>query len=469
MKILIVEDEPEILELLVDVVDSALSEGEAIGAAGYESALKALKKETFAAVFSDQNMPDGTGGQLYTYLQSQKPNTPFILCSSDSPDHVPELKNQIIFGHIEKPNIVEPVLELIAKIESLPAPTPEEDSRAIDRAPIANSAQEAGTIVPDYHRIRLRSFVKTNIIPCNVYVKLSKKKYVKVLNSNDTFGTEEFDRYHSKKITHLYVKREDGVPFLNNLAKTVLALLHAAKQTSDSGKKISASEESIKTIQEVVNNVGITPAVQELAKANIELAVSTVKAAPEIRELMKKFEINIDEYIASHSNAISYLSCYLLSMMKWQSDSGFYKLSLAAIMHDITLENNDLAAIQTLQELDKQKTIFTKPELEEYRTHPLQAAELVRKMENMPPDVDSIVSQHHERPDSSGFPHSISSIRIAPLSAIFILAHELAGAIAEEKDAFSIRDFLERAKKKYTAGQFRKIIQEAQEFLAQDS
>ena len=47
----------------------------------------------------------------------------------------------------------------------------------------------------------------------------------------------------------------------------------------------------------------------------------------------------------------------------------------------------------------------------------------------LPPDVDSIILEHHERPDGTGVPKQLTANQIKPLSSIFIFAHDIVDII----------------------------------------
>jgi response regulator RpfG family c-di-GMP phosphodiesterase len=144
--------------------------------------------------------------------------------------------------------------------------------------------------------------------------------------------------------------------------------------------------------------------------------------------------------------------------MKWGSDTTFNKLTLASFLHDICLTNNDLAAISTLEELDKEKAKFTKQEYDEFKQHPVFAAEMAKKMSEVPPDVDVIIRQHHEKPDGTGFPRGLGHAYIAPLACVFIVAHDLARFTLKSGKDFKIEAFIESAREKYKSAQFKKVM-----------
>ena len=196
-------------------------------------------------------------------------------------------------------------------------------------------------------------------------------------------------------------------------------------------------------IQSLGTGVGFTPEVQQMAKTQVQMTMKAMGKSPRLSKLFEKIESYQGKYIASHSTVTGYLACAIASQMKWGSDTTFHKLTLAAFLHDITLTNHDLAACKTLDEVQKDER-FSDAERKSFKAHPMQGAEVARQFNEVPPDVDLIIAQHHERPDGSGFPRSLSSTYIAPLTAIFIVAHDMAQLAVAEGPKFKVENFLHR-------------------------
>ena len=92
--------------------------------------------------------------------------------------------------------------------------------------------------------------------------------------------------------------------------------------------------------------------------------------------------------------------------------------------------------------------------------HPGFAAKLISEGESIYPDVDSIVLQHHERPDQSGFPRGLAAISISPLSCIFIMAEEFVNRIIGKKpDESDIPAIKKEFEEYYRKGNFKKPLE----------
>ena len=88
---------------------------------------------------------------------------------------------------------------------------------------------------------------------------------------------------------------------------------------------------------------------------------------------------------------------------------------------------------------------------------PEEADKLVREVGDIPADIDSIILQHHERPDGSGFPHGIDATKISPLGALFILAHDLLVYKIENKGS-DIAAFVAQLDPIYRKGAFKDVL-----------
>lgn len=82
-KILLVDDNETIIEIMSLYVES-FGDNEVLTATSGNSAIETLQNSSgVGLIISDFNMPDGTGGDLYTYVQKTLPNIPFILQTAE--------------------------------------------------------------------------------------------------------------------------------------------------------------------------------------------------------------------------------------------------------------------------------------------------------------------------------------------------------------------------------------------------
>ena len=195
---------------------------------------------------------------------------------------------------------------------------------------------------------------------------------------------------------------------------------------------------------------------QVMAKTQVRMTMKSMGKSPSLSQVLDRLKAFDGRYIASHSTMVGFMACAIASQMEWGSEGTFHKLSLAAFLHDITLDNHKLAQCNSLMEVEAGG--FTKQEMGEFKTHTIKAAEIASTFQEVPPDVDVIIAQHHERPDGTGFPRKLMSSYIAPLSCVFIIAHDLAQFAIAKGPGFQVSEFLTGMKGKYKSAQFRKVL-----------
>jgi HD-GYP domain-containing protein (c-di-GMP phosphodiesterase class II) len=307
-----------------------------------------------------------------------------------------------------------------------------------------------------YCPIRTNLLIRVSPLKGDIYIRLSAEKFVKMFKSGDEFDTADLQKYYETKgVEYMYLRREETAEFIRKFRAELDELL--TRNDVKQEEVMQTVEMSQEAIQELVHRVGFTEEVQELAKKNVQLTLKTIGAHPRLQDLLKKVQ-NEGNYLSQHSTLLAHVTCCIAKEMEWGSDSTFSKLVLASFMHDVSLSDPELAKINSMKELEERKSQFAADAVKGYHLHPARSADIVRNFKEIPADVDLIVQQHHERPNGSGFPRGLQNNYIAPLSAVFIVGHELTQAILTQKDAFSLEDFVEDKKPSFNQGNFKKVM-----------
>lgn len=394
-----------------------------------------------------------------------------------------------------------------------------------------------------YARVKAQLLPVVNPLAGDLYVRLSETKFLRMIKKDDYFDQYDLDYFvNQKKMTYLYIRAEDTIPFTAKLNNIIYGKAQIVKPPSghtnermeqyektfekppeeainpevaptepevnseDARKELEekkaallkAKEEllakraeverrakidalakevahdltqSLEKAVEMSAKIGFTAEVQEITKANVLQTIALVKKAPRLSEILNRVRQEKSKYISSHSMMLAHVSCALATQMDWTNDMTYQKLTLAAFLHDSHLHNQDLAAVQTIKELESKNQLFTMEEIREFKEHPMKAAETARTFEEVPPDVDVIIVQHHERPDGSGFPRGLTHSRISPLSAVFIVAHDLVRFLLEKEiigslNSAAIDEFIRTHAPKYPLGSFRKVLAAARTIQA---
>ena len=432
MKILIIDDDTVILEAVRLLLES-MHPFVILEARSGNQGIEIIKANPdIACVICDYNMPDGNGEDVYRYLLGLEHKIPYILCSTTSVKKFEIFKKHPPFGAIQKPEIFPAIYDQLLPLIKKPE-------------------------FPEFVRIRMATILKHGLLSYDLYIKLNDEKYLKVMREGDVFENSDFSRFDAKNIEFLYVQSTEAPRVLKQMLQG-LSQLSQTKNTNSLPDNIQISTTVLGVIADFNSTLGLTPEVEKLIHESVNFAVQTIRQNPKLSELYASLVVDPDSYLASHSVLLAHLSCGIASLLKWPSDTTFYKLSIASFLHDITLHSDALARIDSLEELDAKQNEITPEQKKVYLMHPKHAADLCLAMHELPPDVNIIIHQHHERPDGTGFPHKLSHHQISPLAAVFIVAEKMIAFRQSVGPDHHMSDFINSLPTSFQAGHFRNVI-----------
>lgn len=436
MKILLVSENQDIKELLTFQVTSRFAV-EAKECASPKDAVDLLQANPQAC---DLLIAPFTGPSsiLIKFLRDRKPPLPVLFFFDPGvvkPDAATFTGLELV-GAVESEKLVDGVLKAVEGF--------------------MHSSTEGTQPSGEYCPIRTNLLIRVSPLKSDVFIRLSEKKFIKLFRPGDEFNTEDLERYYQeKKIEYMYLRQSETAEFIKKFRFELEELL----LRNDLGKEeaMEATEEAHEAIQELVHRVGFNEEVQELAKKNVQLTLKAVGSNPRLADLIGKITRE-GNYIASHSTLLAHVACCVAKELEWGSEATFSKLVLAAYMHDISLQNPEIAKVNTLRELEERKKQYPEADVKNYHLHPAKSADVVRAFKEVPSDVDIIVQQHHERPNGAGFPRGLLFNYISPLSSLFIVAHELTQEILSKRTNFALPQFLTDKKPLFNQGNFKKVI-----------
>ena len=434
--------------------------------ARYRITLTEVQSAKKAIHFLEENKVDlvicehqGIGDVLFKHLASMdraKTATPVIICAMGKPKKDPVISKLTVQGYAHFMNIID---DLYAILDNL-APKISDEPITLrpdlvsDKKTIPEDEED-----PAYIRIKTILLTRVGQLHAGVYIQLSKSHYVKLFRDGDVFDQKDYARYMTEKgLEYFYLRTHETTEFVSKFKLELLELLGAELMAPDTASEISQAVHE--TVQELISRVGLTPELQDLVKSNIQLSMKSMGRSPKLHHVIKALIKDPKRYISSHSIMLAELSCSLAKAMEWNSETTFHKLNLASFLHDMSLKNQALAAVEDMSELLRKKTTFTTEELKAYQLHTATGAELARQFTELPPEVDTIIMQHHELPDGSGFPRGLTHTQISPLASLFIVAHDVIWNAIHNNTGdkkFDMKNFLAESREKYSMGNFKKI------------
>lgn len=201
---------------------------------------------------------------------------------------------------------------------------------------------------------------------------------------------------------------------------------------------------------------GVTTLTANKVKKAVQSNLKTLKKLPNIEEIIKNI-MRGGSFLSEHSLLLSYVAGQICMATTWSSPATLEKLSMAAMLHDCFFSNEELCKLHDQGEVIKGD--LSPEEYSMIMDHPGEAAKIISEGEAIFPDVDTIVLQHHERPDQSGYPRGLGALSISPLSCIFIIAEDYVHQIIGKKsDEINMELLKAEFNNKYNRGNFKKVI-----------
>ena len=320
----------------------------------------------------------------------------------------------------------------------------------------------------EYCKVNLSFFMSTKQVFCDVYLKVGESKYIKVFNRYDQIDFNDIKKYDRRNIHHLYVRERDFALIMKKLVEQLQPMMDSSNHALVlSNRKLSSmfSIQLQETVSESVQKLGLNNEAIQMTNIAINSTLELIQENDEIFKILSG-AIKGENYISEHSFLLSFISCSILKETAHAHPDNALTLSIAAFFHDMGLSDDDMAQVQTTHEYAFK--VLGIEDQKEVLSHPKKACELVKKIAGIPANVQGVLMEHHETYDGRGFPAGIDYKRISPLSAIFIVSHELANYFYNSgQSPDNIKDIINDLQLQYLFGNFKMAIQAAAKVFIQ--
>lgn len=305
--------------------------------------------------------------------------------------------------------------------------------------------------------INNESYVKLHVdilagylsLPVDIYIQLSSLKYIKIVAANADFHIETLDHYRSKGIEYFCVRECDYQQFSQFFVPKIQGQLQDG-QGKTFCQKSGIQQTAVQLILgELFSTKKLSPSTTQLLYATLSEVINDVKKYPKLGEVLKCF-MRRKDFLSGHSLQLAYLCNLVLLKLPWKNNEMMRKLSIAAIIHDISLDQVHLAQISTREEIQQ----LSLEEQALLMDHPLQSVTHLAEVDLGFPDLDQIILCHHEIP-GVGFPGRSTVSSISKVAALFIMCEEFVTRIyGREADIQFIQSLRKDFSAKYNQGNF---------------
>lgn len=306
---------------------------------------------------------------------------------------------------------------------------------------------------PEYVPVKVSALLRLGVGHFDLYLKLSDKNFVKILHKGEPFLESDAKKLFDKKIFQLYIRFKDSKDFISILEKQ----LNGSTESSVEG--IALTVENLEAFEQIAKAMNWSPNVLHSAQKNVEHAVKILSKNQNILAVLQRRLSDPSSEYTRHIGLLTYLVCAFSSSLAQVGESGQIKLALAALVHDVAVDDEYYLNIKEWNKRAADPNDKS-PETIKYRLHPFEACKFIRALDSISPDVEQIVVQHHEEKYGSGFPRGLDSGRIGHLPALFIMVEDFVEFIDNgDNIETSITDYITWGSAWYDTGHFKKIFQ----------
>ena len=281
----------------------------------------------------------------------------------------------------------------------------------------------------EYAKIPIEDFVSGATINVDVFIQLSDLKYVKVLNSGESFDIGRINKYAAKQVTHLYVRSKDYPEYLKR-GLTIAGIIVGNEDLPFRTRSVTLTKVAANVFTEI-DNFGMNSDSYGHSKVIAEAAMTLCQAHRGFREVMDQLvQIPGEQY--GHGVAVSVIAVMIGAELGWKGVV-LEKLALGGLLHDIGKKelSPDL--------LKKNRAFMTDAEVASYESHPTRGMHILRAIPDVPDDVIAIAYEHHENAFGQGFPRKVKLVFTNPLARVVSLADEFCRLTIKSLDTSVVR------------------------------
>lgn len=327
----------------------------------------------------------------------------------------------------------------------------------INLAPFSKNLRE-NSEEKSFAQIKIFYLWRFEELPFDLYVKINEKKFVKVLAKNTKYDEEFIEKYHTQDNEYLYLENND-YPLLENLLYSDY-WFEDMNDLSEEDKNYRMK----KIIQYMAYSIGLTPHLIQKAEEVVQSVISNVNQSKNLSQLYNKRQKGAS-FQANVSTLMTYITSALCDELEWTTNSSKEKLAFAAIFQDTSLKSSKLSSLFYLNLKELDGLGLNENQTKEFFNHPIKSAQMAKEINRKFPQVEDIISHHHERPDGTGFPAGINHQKLPPLSCLFIIAHDYVMRSILSRFELEYSEILKEMKPNYQVGHFKKCFNALEKIL----
>lgn len=257
----------------------------------------------------------------------------------------------------------------------------------------------------DFAKIPADFLLHFNIMPFDLYLKVSDGKYIRRVFAHDEVDSDLITKLQERGVNHLYFEKSHNKALSNLLINNMLNRVE--REYDLITEKFSSTSSVYATTKRMVKSLGLKPRLIQMCDALIDdLSLEFKKEKNRAGQYLDNLKTmpHLD-----FSYRFIHLSSFIVSELadrtqKEDTELAMKKLIYATFFCDMALHDTNLLHCRTKSQLQN----LGLEEQEEYLTHAWAGAQLVQSIPHLPEGVAEIIFHHHT--DELNIPPGLKSM-----------------------------------------------------------
>jgi putative nucleotidyltransferase with HDIG domain len=286
-------------------------------------------------------------------------------------------------------------------------------SQIVNSLPVKSSKEEQEEQIElikndaDFTSVPLKQFCATTSILFDVFIRLGRSKYLKILRAGEAFDKNVLHRYKEKGVEYLYFSNHDRsryVRFCDSMLERIVTESSVKVST-----KVNLAQNLIEKHVEDFYLRDLKKPVLLQSKSILEKLCLLIENEKGLGDYLRTYrELDVTSY--SHDFLVSLFSCSIVYNLGWKSNVTQETVGLGALFHDIGKAKlpKEIASKWSFE--------MTGEEYKLYQQHGIFGAEIVQSEKLINNTTMQIIMYHHETLNGMGFPQGLKNEKL-PISA----------------------------------------------------
>lgn len=236
----------------------------------------------------------------------------------------------------------------------------------------------------DYAPIKIDEFIFSKTSQFNIFIKIGKEKFVKIVNAGESSPKEIVHKYRDKGFANVHIpitEHDKYLALVDDFTKKLGAL------PVEAGTKVNSVIRLGTQVMQNFMSAGIEAKKMDMAESFLNQSVGLIKSLDVRDGNLKKFIEQIESN--DHSAAVSFMAGAIANELGFESLKSVKTVGLAALVHDIGLYD--------LYPDEDEAEVYGDSASEVYMNHAKHGAEMLRKTQLFDEVVCLAVEHHHYR------------------------------------------------------------------------